>query len=114
MQPNDRKAVCKMVSSITSGDKKHQYIDPINMRKWINTIVKVRNMCAHDERLYCAHIGNRKNINFAGFLLHISHLLTEKDYEDMIDAIVDLVESFSGRSNIISHILDNMGLIPAE
>ena len=45
----------------------------------VNVVREFRNLCAHDERLYCSRVG-RQNAGFADFVRLIEPLLTPKQY----------------------------------
>ena len=67
MKPKEKSDVCKMIATGTGrlGDKLVGYFDVPTARISLEVLVKFRNICAHDERLYCAHVGDRKNVYYA-------------------------------------------------
>lgn len=60
MKPEERVLVCKRIAEATGRlGQGNPYFDPKDARLSLDPIVKFRNKCAHDERLYCAKVGRR-------------------------------------------------------
>lgn len=76
----------------------------------MNTLVKVRNICAHDERLYCAKIGRRKGDDFASFLFRFRRFISEQGFSALLDSIGTLMKTYSVQGEMVSHVLQEMGL----
>lgn len=55
MKPAEQNAVCKRVVEATEkSGSGHGYFSAKEMRIGLDALVRFRNICAHDERLYCA------------------------------------------------------------
>ena len=111
MKEGERNAVCRSIVEAT-GQKggKQGYLAPKQVSSDINTIVKVRNMCAHDERLYCARIGRRKNVDFSGFMMCSRRYMSESEFERFKKDILSIIKMFSDKSEMVFHITAKMGL----
>lgn len=59
MKPAEKRETCKMIVSATerTGSKRLGYFSEKDAKVSIEVLVKFRNICAHDERLYCAKVG---------------------------------------------------------
>ena len=114
MRGPEQMAVCKaVVEACGAKGGKRGFLSPDKARSDINTIVKVRNMCAHDERLYCARIGTRKGVDFAGFMRCAARFLSETESQRFYRDVRSIIETFSKRSETASHIMGKMGLSDA-
>ena len=111
MKPAEQGRVCSSIARATGRSGGHGgYYGPKQARADINTVVKVRNMCAHDERLYCARIGGRKGARYADFLKCVGRLLTEEENAAFVASVMDDVRRFAQRGSVFAHIVASMGL----
>ena len=85
MKPEEQKLVCKrIVKALSEEDgSRRGYLAPITARRALDILVKYRNKCAHDERLYCARVGYRREINFKKMMEYaaIFHRIFEKEWQ---------------------------------
>lgn len=58
MQRRDQNAVCKNLYATTLRTGRDNRITPHEVLRTYQVLSRFRNLCAHDERLYCARIGN--------------------------------------------------------
>ena len=72
-------------------------------------MVKFRNICAHDERLYCARVDRRNPVDYFGFVEYASNFMDILDYLDLIKSISNLVGKSNQSSTALAHLLDAMG-----
>lgn len=112
MRPDERRAVCKRISEVTNrlGDRELGFFSPDEARVSLDTLVKARNICAHDERLYCARIGERKSDTYASVLRRMRRFVSEGDYSEMLARINSLVKRYSGPGGTLGHVIAGMGL----
>lgn len=58
MKRGDQNAVCKYLFETTLRHKNDKRITPHDVLRAYDVLTHFRNLCAHDERLYCARVGN--------------------------------------------------------
>lgn len=111
MRPEEQMSVCKRISKVTGklGSREHGYFSTDEARIGLNLIVKARNMCAHDERLYCARIGKRQRASYVQLLSYISRYLPAKEFKAMTEDLAAIVSRYAGKSETVGHILLQMG-----
>lgn len=111
MKPREQMAVCKRIAEATGklGSQTYGYFGTDEARVGLNLIVKARNMCAHDERLYCARIGKRQRASYVQLLSYVARYLPQKEFGSLMDDLVDTVRRYSGKSETVGHILEKMG-----
>lgn len=113
MNPREKEVACRRIVEATNRDGDgHSYLSPKQVRLSLNSIVKFRNICAHDERLYCARVGRRDPIvDYATLLEKVEPFLTESDYELLLSEFVLTVIAYSERSYLALHILQESGVL---
>lgn len=111
MKPSEQALVCKRISEVTGSNS---YFSTKEARIGLNLIVKARNMCAHDERMYCARIGKRQKASYVRLLGYISRYLPEKEFLSMVKDLTDTVNRYSGKSDLVGHVLLQMGFEPQD
>lgn len=111
MKPNEKASVCKMIAESTGGkgSKLLGYFDVDEARVSLEVLVKFRNLCAHDERLYCAHVGARKNVGYSKMIWMLERFLTEEEFYGFLRDVTDLVGDYLEVNAAGAHLLDDLG-----
>lgn len=110
MKPEEQTLVCRRIVKATGLEGSSLgYFSPKELRRGLDVIVKVRNMCAHDERLYCARIGRRRNAKYLDFLKYVQRYLPPDEYDAFIADINVRVKTYSEKSDLVAHVLRGMG-----
>lgn len=111
MKPDEQSAFCRMVATSTGrlGDKALGYFGPGKARVCLEALVKFRNICAHDERIYCARVGGRKNIGYTDMLWMLERFLTKKEFNELLSRLVPLLRK-AGDGNALMHVFNETGM----
>ena len=56
-------------------------LKPLSALLAYDHIKDFRNICAHDERLFCARVSPSRDVNLVGVLSDLELVLTEDDYK---------------------------------
>jgi abortive infection bacteriophage resistance protein len=74
-------------------------------------IKDVRNICAHDERLYCARVSPKNNVTFAACVNDLELALTEAQYASLLQEIAnEIIECARSITTLpLKHLLSEMG-----
>lgn len=112
MKPKDKSAVCKMIVDSTgrTGSRKLGFFSVDDARVSIEVLVKFRNVCVHDERLYCAKVGGRKNVNYIRMVWMLERYLTENEFRQFITGLAELLMRYV-ETYAIKHVLNQIGFI---
>ena len=112
MKPREREAVCKMISKGTGriGDKFLGYFDAGKAQVSLEVLVKFRNICAHDERLYCARVGGRKDVDFSKMVFMLERYLTPKEFYEFLDRFIGMLAKCLDESEALRPILGPLGI----
>ena len=111
MKPSEKEATCKMIAGGTGrlGDRLVGYFDVRIARISLEVLVKFRNICAHDERLYCAHVGDRKYINFAKMIWMLERYLTNEEFFAFLEQVNSLIGEYKSGNGSLAHVLSQLG-----
>ena len=105
MKRGDQNSVCKYLFETTlraEGDRK---ITPHEVLRAYDVLTHFRNLCAHDERLYCAKVGND---DYATMLKLMEVALPRDVVRNMKKDIRHLLQRYNGELNVITaHDLGN-------
>lgn len=110
MKPQEKKDAAKMIALSTRepGAPNSGFLNVGDMRTHLEVLVKFRNICAHDERLYCAKVGGRKDVNYLKMTWMLERYLTHSEFmkylRDLLGLISNGVEDMS-----IGHVLTGLG-----
>ena len=117
MKPREKDAVCKAISYSTEriGDKRLGFFSSDKARVCLEVLVKFRNICAHDERLYCASVGGRKGINYEKMIWMLERFLTPSEFYNFLKELTGLLRANAGQTQAIKHIINQIGFnVPQE
>lgn len=70
------------------------------LSKAFNCIREFRNLCAHDERLYCARIG-RSGARVANLFKYLEFVLTEKQYSELLSCFIGEIRDALNQIEIV-------------
>ena len=109
MKPQEQTTCCKRVVEATGmRGSSLGHFSPREARIGLNLIVKTRNLCAHDERLYRAKVGKRQNATYGDVLGYVRRYLPAKEYRKLLESVIKLIDQYSGKSDMVGHILTEM------
>lgn len=116
MKPSERAAVCKMVYRSTGrlGDGRSKFFDQRTARLALEALVRFRNKCAHDERLYCATVGGRKAVGYMRMVFYLEHFLSSEEFLEFLSSLVKLVDAHGSTSGAIIGLLEPLGFFELE
>nr|DAV05205.1 MAG TPA: Abi-like protein [Caudoviricetes sp.] len=113
MKPTEKEAAVKAIARSTGrlGDKKLRYFSVERATVCLEVLVKFRNICAHDERIYCARVGGRKDVGYSKMVWMLERFLTEREFMHYIVELVRLFEDGLEKNKAIEHVLSQVGLV---
>lgn len=85
-------------------------IRPNRLRTATATLVDFRNICAHDDRLYCARTGRRHDRKFSDMLLALEVVTGDEDMARYIYDVSAAVALFDALPNVREGVIDRMGV----
>ena len=97
-----------LVNDLTFGNMEH-FFNLMKPEEQRNLMVKARNMCAHDERLYCARIGKRQNASYVEVLGYARRYLPEAEHKSLVGSVAGMISRYTGESEMVGHVLRQMG-----
>lgn len=101
-----RSATCRMVEEAQGVGR----IGMGRMRTAISTLVGFRNVCAHDDRLYCARLGRHGEQTFADMLECVAIVLGATIVAEYRNDLSELLSLYDWLPEIQSEALGGMGL----
>lgn len=99
-------AACKAVCRVSNKER----ITPKQLRDVFRTLSAFRNICAHDERLFCARVGPRKDKSFADLLLSLSIVLDERTVSGLAQTIKELLEKLAELDDLDMQVMTRMAI----
>ncbi|WP_080798978.1 Abi family protein [Arabiibacter massiliensis] len=99
--------ICRRIVKLRGGSEQ---LNPKRMRLTLRALVDFRNICAHDERLFCAKVGPVRDIGYADMLESLAVVLPKSDVQNMRSGVLRLINDYSKGRKRISGILDGMGI----
>ena len=87
MRPAEQRRVVERLCLCVGRDPAQVTLEPTDVYDDLVLIVSVRNVCAHEERLYNARFGENDEVGFAEFLGVIRTYLTPTTYQRLVEDI---------------------------
>ncbi len=99
MKRGDQNSVCKHLFKTTLRTKNDKRITPHEVLRAYDVLTHFRNLCAHDERLYCAKFGGD---DFATMLKLMEVALPRETVSGMKKELEDLLGKYDDRLRVIA------------
>lgn len=100
MKPNERIEVCNIIARVSNRNSKERgTLSPRKLLRTGKVLVGFRNICAHDERLYCAKAENASIGEMTSLMINI---LPENEVNEYINEALHLWSSHSRRIKGVS------------
>ena len=77
---------CKLILKAKEAPN-NERLTPDQLLRIFSVLVDFRNICAHDERLYCAKVGRSRDTDFSRMVFHLAHILPMQEIEQFINEI---------------------------
>ena len=110
MRREEQVAACDRLAAISGCASRGHPLTPRGMAHDLETLVDVRNVCAHGERLYNAGFGEEDRDHYPDFLRRVSRYLTPNDFGSLRDGIAKAVDAFASEHPVLGPILEEAGL----
>ncbi len=100
---------CKIVAEI-SGSKR---IAPHTLLRAFTVLVEFRNMCAHDERIYCAEV---KGARFDDMIRQLVLVLPVAEISGLVRSLIELTKFYTGKVDpqVLKLVLEEMHMVDEE
>lgn len=92
MKRSDQNAVCKCLFETTLRTKDDKRVTPHDALRAYGVLADFRNLCAHDERLYCARVGNDTYATMMKLLKVALPASTVLELKDEVEALITKYE----------------------
>ncbi len=84
-------------------------INPERLRLAYDHIKDFRNICAHDERFYCARVSKAEDITVKDLCADLELVLTKCDHADLLSGIYNLVSAVEAQVGVSVEVAVSMG-----
>lgn len=93
---------CKLIlhASGKSGDGTR--LTPHELLHAFSVLSEFRNLCAHDDRLYCAKVGKSGDIDFSDMSFQLFKIIPEEDFDRFIDDIGMLFAKYGEDLHVVT------------
>lgn len=109
MQVHDRERTCTIIAKENLKERDdYPYLSPRMLLRYAKTLVSFRNICAHDERLYCSKVGN-DDLRMA--LLSLMMIIGTNEFDLFVKELSRLFVKYEGQLHNVTPIslLGDMG-----
>ncbi len=83
-------AACKLIGQPAN---RNQRLEPLMLLRVFQVLSGFRNICAHDERLYCAVV---RGARFSDMYSLLARVLPDREIQAMFDELGELVRTYQG------------------
>ena len=101
----------KHIAKSTGGGR----ITPEQLKRCFRTLVPFRNICAHNERLFCSRAGKRGDMRYADMAASLKFMLDNNEYQTFYKtAVQGTMRPLKDNRSLYDTIRTEMGLHPSE
>lgn len=110
MKPKEQNTVCSRIIKVIGRKPNQKYLSRNDLQSKLNKLVKIRNICAHDERLYCAVVGRNKT-TYVDCLNILISLLSKEDTREFAVEVAKLIIEYSTQNEALISVFSDCGLL---
>ena len=110
---SEQNKACKIIYEAIGNDRyPFARLTPQKLLRAFSVLVGFRNICAHDERLYCAKVGKHKENDFGAMAAELARILSRSETESFIRDVDRLLHAYQNRFTPLDpgELLTNMGI----
>ncbi|MCD8316246.1 MAG: Abi family protein [Eggerthellaceae bacterium] len=96
--------LCERICALSRNDSQKP-MNPRELSLTLRTLVEFRDICAHDDRLYCMKIKSFKTLDFFDALAQAEDLMTVDETNRLRDRIYRLSKDYSDKSKALKAVL---------
>lgn len=102
---------CKLVLEATGKLSDKSRITPLQLLRAFSVLSDFRNLCAHDERLYCSKVGKSGDVDYHQMAVLLSMVLPSGVFESFIEEVNVLFAKHRGSLHVVTPVslLKDMG-----
>lgn len=86
------------------------YLAPNDMRLMLRHLVEFRNICAHDERMYCARVGPKKQFTFKNLVVALTLILGTDEIHELLQEVRDLAANCSYNVETVNRVIEELSV----
>ena len=107
---------CKLVLEANGQLEKKARMTPLELLHAFSVLSEFRNLCAHDERLYCSKVGKSGDIDYSRMARELFRVLPERDFGSFIDEVFGLFAKYGDDLHVVTPktLLQDMGFKVVE
>lgn len=107
MKRDEQRAVCSRVAQTCGAT---DFITPQKMLADLEVLVEARNICAHEERLWCARVGADDEAGFAQIVQAIETYLPPEEDAELREMLSTLAKRYRTASPVLERVISELGL----
>lgn len=114
---SEQNEACRIIVESAGGDRyKNGRLTPHDVLRAFNTLSEFRNLCAHDDRLYCAKVGKGKDVGYSDMVATFSKILPKTEVESFVSELNGLFRRYGSKLHAveIGDLIDEMGFETKE
>ena len=111
-----QKRACRLILSATKAPSDLR-MEPHDLLRHFSVLVDFRNLCAHDERLYCAKVGRSRDIGYSDMALSLLNIVQEPGFVEFTEDLFGCFRHYGSDLKVVSmdSLLADMGFsIPPD
>lgn len=101
-----RNAICKTIAN----EQGIKFIKENELRLHIETLVDFRNVCAHDDRFYCARSGKTNDRTFADMVKALYTIVEQKEVSRYLRSMSEILDLLSSQPELQNKIIKEMSI----
>lgn len=111
-----RDATCRRITELRDGGKSKNPLDRDELSSRLSTLVDVRNICAHGDRLFCTKLAPGGNARYHDVIAALDRILPRDSVTSMIRQVAETMFQAERQSDLVLWVFEQLGWkrIPEE
>ena len=101
----------RCLSLAASEAPERMIMQPHDLLRYYSVLVEFRNLCAHDERLYCAKVGKSRDIDYSQMGTCLLNVIQQEQFEFFLEEIMECFRTYGRDLKVVDmdSLLSDMG-----
>ena len=102
---------CKLILQASGKTEEGIRLTPLELLHAFSVLSEFRNLCAHDDRLYCSKVGKSGDIDYSKMAFELLRILELKEFNEFLDEVTGLFTKYGSKLHVVTpeSLLRDMG-----
>ena len=102
---------CKLILQASGKSADGTRLTPLELLHAFSVLSEFRNLCAHDDRLYCSKVGKSGDIDYSKMAIELLRIMELEEFREFLGEVTGLFSKYGNKLHVVTpeSLLRDMG-----